>query len=212
MITLDQLSRMDHPYLSAADECWYLSTYTSGAGYRAGAVNQLIANFKCPPSIAELDSPRARHKERAIGTVAARLRAAVSQSWAESVTWIPVPPSRARRDMDYDDRLMRVLRLAFARYDTDVRAALYQTASFVADHARLRRIGLDFLYECLRINWDALLSRPLRDGVVLFDDVLTTGKHYKCCKRRLRQALPDIRISGLFVARRALSGRGRRLP
>jgi predicted amidophosphoribosyltransferase len=184
----------------------------TGGGYRAGPINQLIANLKCPPSIAELDLPRARHKERAIASVAACLRDAVSRSWAESVTWIPVPPSRARRDLDYDDRLTRVLRLAFARYDTDVRTALYQSESFVADHARLRRTGLDSLYECLRINWDALLSRPLRDGVVVFDDVLTTGKHYKCCERRLRQALPDIRISGLFVARRVLSGRGRRLP
>ena len=212
MIALDQLSRIDHPYLSDGDECWCLSTYISGVGYRAGAVNQLIANFKCMPSIAELDSPRARYKERAIAAVAARLRDAVSQSWVESVTWIPVPPSRVRHDLDYDDRLMRVLRQAFASYDTDLRAALYQTESLTADHAGSRRSRPDSLYACLRINWDALLGRPLRDGLVLFDDVLTTGKHYKCCQRRLHQALPDMRISGLFIARRVLSGRGRRPP
>jgi hypothetical protein len=41
--------------------------------------------------------------------------------------------------------------------------------------------------------------------------VLCSGKHYKCCERRLRETLVDIPISGLFVARRVLP-RGRRCP
>jgi predicted amidophosphoribosyltransferase len=38
--------------------------------------------------------------------------------------------------------------------------------------------------------------------VILFDDVLTTGKHFMCCKRRLREHLGDIPVTGLFIARR----------
>jgi hypothetical protein len=34
--------------------------------------------------------------------------------------------------------------------------------------------------------------------IILFDDVLTTGKHYK------REIDPTIAIAGIFVARRAL--------
>jgi hypothetical protein len=32
--------------------------------------------------------------------------------------------------------------------------------------------------------------------------VLTTGKHYKCAERLLRESAGDSRIVGLFVARR----------
>ena len=48
--------------------------------------------------------------------------------------------------------------------------------------------------------------------VVVVDDVLTTGKHYKCCERRLREVLADIPIGGLFVARRVLARRRCRAP
>jgi hypothetical protein len=47
---------------------------------------------------------------------------------------------------------------------------------------------------------------------VLFDDLLTTGKHYKCCERRLREVVADMPVSGLFVARRVLPRRWRCPP
>jgi len=107
---------------------------------------------------------------------------------------------------------VRILRRAFADYDADIRTVLFQRESMAADHGKARRTRIDSLFECIRVNSSALGSRPLRDRLVLFDDVLTTGKHYRCCARRLREVLPDIPISGLFIARRVLSGHGRRMP
>jgi hypothetical protein len=211
-LTLDDRARIDHSYLTPADDCRWLAEYASGPGYRGGRVNRLICNLKCSPSIARRDPARRRHKLRAIETAATAVRAAVSRSWAQSATWIPIPPSQAPGHHDYDDRLLRILQTAFAGYDADVRVILYQSGSQPADHARERRIELGTLYESIRINWDALAARPLRQQLVLFDDVLTTGKHYKCCERRLRGALPEIAIGGLFLARRVLSGHGRRAP
>jgi predicted amidophosphoribosyltransferase len=207
---LDDLARIDHSFLRGADECWYLAEYISGAG--STQVSQLIANLKCSPSAAAANARRRRRKQRAIEVLAAALRHAVSQSWAEAATWIPVPPSRAARDQDYDDRLLRILRRAFAGYDSDIRTVLFQLESVAADHCNSKRVEIQSLFECIRVNWSALESRPLRNRLVVFDDVLTTGKHYRCCERRLREVLPTIPISGLFVARRVLSGRGRRMP
>jgi hypothetical protein len=59
------------------------------------------------------------------------------------------------------------------------------------------------LFEILRID-DAQLARcAVRGRVVLFDDVLTSGKHFKCCERRLKEVMPDVPIAGVFLMRRA---------
>jgi len=50
-----------------------------------------------------------------------------------------------------------------------------------------------------------LNALPLRQAIVLFDDVLTTGKHFNCCERRLREVVPtNVPIMGVFIARRIL--------
>jgi hypothetical protein len=36
----------------------------------------------------------------------------------------------------------------------------------------------------------------------LFDDVLTTGAHYRAAAAVLQRAFPEVRIIGLFIARR----------
>ena len=177
---VDDLARIDHSFLRATDECCYLAEYITGPRARAGRrVNQLIANLKCPPSVAATYPLRRRHKQRAVEALAAALRSAVSRSWAESATWIPIPPSRSASDRNYDDRLVRILRKAFTGYDVDIRTVLFQRESMAADHCQPRRTHIDSLFECIRVNWSALGSRPLRERLVLFDDLLTTGKHYK---------------------------------
>jgi len=211
-LTLDDAVRTDHPYLTAADHCRCLAEYSPGSGYRASEVNQLIVNLKCRPSIARADPRRMHYKRRAIEHVARVLRGALSRSSVESVTWIPIPPSRPAHDADYDDRLQRILAMAFCGYDLDLRGLLYQTDRTAPDHARARRLTADALYRIIGLDRKALGLNPPRARIVLFDDVLTTGKHYKCCERRLREALPDIPINGLFVARRVLPRRWRCPP
>ena len=48
------------------------------------------------------------------------------------------------------------------------------------------------------------LAGELRPMVVLFDDVLASGKHYRVAKTRIREVVPGQGILGIFVARRAL--------
>lgn len=209
---LDDRARAAHSHLTASDQCWCLGGYVPGRSYRVSAANQLIANLKCAPSVAAAEPVRARHKRRAIEQAAVWVREAVAKVWAEEATWIPVPPSCAQGHVDYDDRLIRILRLAFASYDADVRGILYQVQTRAADHLSRRRLSMKILYDCIRVNSAALVCRPLRRRIVLFDDVLTTGKHYKCCEQRLLEALPGLHVSGFFLMRRVLSIRGLRVP
>jgi hypothetical protein len=206
---LDDSMRTDHAYLTAADQCWWLAEYHPGSSHRVNNVKQLIINLKCRPSIALADPRRMHHKVRAIDAVARALRAALSKSSVESATWIPIPASRPPRDADYDDRLQPILALAFDGYDLDLRRLLYQTEATAPDHTRAHRLSAEALYRIIELDRTLLDIRPLRARIVLFDDVLTTGKHYKCCERRLRDTLATIPISGLFVARRVLPRRWR---
>lgn len=109
--------------------------------------------------------------------------------------------------MDYDDRLLRLLQLAFAGYDADIRPLVHQTASLPADHRGRQRVSFAALYSLTGVDTSQLMQRALRPEVVLFDDVLTTGKHFKCAQARLRERLGPIRISACFLARRVLSAK-----
>lgn len=166
----------------------------------------MIFNYKCPPSTAAQKAARARYKEAAVADIAAGLRSAIARPSAEQITWLPIPPSKAQGHADYDDRLTRTLRMAFAGYNADIRQLLRQTASTEADHAAGNRLDPEELYGLLQVDQTAIAARPIQGTIALFDDVLTTGKHFKCCERPLREVLPaDVTIIGVFVARRILS-------
>ena len=170
---------------------------------------RILRDFKCAPSAANASARRAASKQRAIGTMAELLRAAVSQRVAQEATWVPIPPSKASADSDFDDRLMRTLLIAFSGYDVDLRRLLYQSRSTPADHLGSARLSAAALLENLYLDVTCLAERPVRQRIHLFDDVLTTGKHYKCCQQRLCDVLPRTPISGVFLVRRALPRRWR---
>jgi hypothetical protein len=199
---IDETNRAGHPFLTEGDRCVFFGEYFAGKGYRGGDTNQLIFNFKCPLSA---NAGRLTWKERAIATVANGLRSAISRQSAEAITWVPIPPSKVVADPAHDDRLFRALNQAFNGYSADVRMLLRQTVSTNADHTSGARLTSEVLYKVLEVDHAVLAARPLRRTLVLFDDVLTTGKHFKCCERRLREAIPATPIIGIFVARRILS-------
>jgi hypothetical protein len=43
---LDELTRPDHSYLTAEDDCFFLGEYTARGGYSFSDTNQLVLNFK----------------------------------------------------------------------------------------------------------------------------------------------------------------------
>lgn len=208
LTALDAPHRLDHAFLGASDHCAYLAPYLAGARDDRDC-NRLIRHFKCRPSVARHDPQHRHHKQLAIETLAQWLRAALTREEAERSTWVPIPPSKRYGDPDYDDRLVRTLRLAFDAYDVDVRCLLQQIRSTVPDHTDRRRGSAAALYDNLRLDITLLSARPVRQRIALFDDVLTSGKHYFCCRRRLMQVLPSAPIAGVFLMRRQLPARWR---
>jgi hypothetical protein len=207
LTAIDATNREHHVFLEQDDRCWFFGEYFTAKGHQ-GVTNQLIFNFKCKPSDAAENPARHRYKEQAIHCVAAGLRRAIPRAHAERLTWVPMPSSKTVGHADFDDRLIRTLTEAFSGYDADIRPLLRQSTSTGADHHSAGdRLSPEALLALIELNQSLLTALPLRDSIALFDDVLTTGKHFKACERRLRTSLPkDCSIIGVFIARRILTG------
>jgi len=203
LTAIDETTRGDHYYLAEADRCFCFGEYFADQGWGHSPTNQLIFNYKCKPTE---KSARLRWKEQAIATIAVGLKAAIAPQEVGRHTWVPIPSSKLPDHPEYDDRILKTLRRAFAGYDADIRELFRQSVSTDADHGSNSRITPESLLELLIVDHDAWNRAPPR-SIVLFDDVLTTGKHFKACERRLREIDPTIAIAGVFVARRALPRR-----
>jgi predicted amidophosphoribosyltransferase len=206
LIWVDATSRRDHRFLRLTDHCLYFGEFHAGGGWTAGATNDLIIDFKRSPSdiAASLRSQAVRRfKERAIKRVAQALRRQFGSAAVETqLTFVPIPPSKLPGELDHCDRLLRTLQLAFAGLDADVRPLLRQRANTAPDHRSGGcRMRFGELLEITELDAEQL-KRPLRPLVVLFDDVLTSGKHLAVAKLRIREALPEQAIIAVLVARR----------
>jgi hypothetical protein len=111
-----------------------------------------------------------------------------------------VPPSKARSDPDYDDRLLCVLRQLAPDLDVDVRELVLQRATIRATHESAARPRPEELYANYHI--DESVVDPTPQSIAVFDDLLTTGSHFRAMAMLLSERFPGVPIVGLFVARR----------
>lgn len=196
VLEIDSLALPDHHYLDGQDKCYYAGEYTAGENHAYSDTNQLIHNLK--KSVDRRGRPEWNYKEHAITQAAQILRAALNP--VVQLTLVPVPPSKARTDRLYDDRMVRLLQQVAVQRPYDVRELVLQTQSTTAAHLAERRPTPEELIALYRI--DEALTRPVPNHIFIVDDVLTTGCHFKAVKYVLQDCFPRAEIYGLFVARR----------
>lgn len=196
---IDDLTRPDHHWLAPTDQCAFLGEYTARKGFSFSATNQVVLNFK--KSVDRKRLPEWRHKERTIVEVAQAFGAAIDPSWLSEATLVPIPPSKAKPDPLYDDRLVRMLRAIPAQKPLDIRELIIQRQSMTAAHATdVRPTPNDILAGyCI----DETLGSPPPKNIGIFDDLVTTGAHYVAARQVLAARFPQAAIFGLFIARRA---------
>ena len=194
---IDDLTRGGHWYLRRTDVCRYLGEYAAGKGAAHSATNSLILDFKMPVSRRRHNPPQ---KDKAIAGAAAALRRALEASLLERAVFVPVPPSKSKDDDGYDDRLVRMLRAVRPERPLDVRELIVQTRSVEPTHrrsTRLRASDIEAMY-----GIDEALEAPGTGLVVVVDDLITSGAHFRAAQRTLSRHFPDIDVAGLFLARR----------
>jgi hypothetical protein len=193
---LDELYLPHHWRLDAADECYFGGEYTAGRGYTYSETNQLILNLK--KKMERRGLPDWGYKARAIRQSAVNLRDSLNPGFLASATFVPIPPSKVIGDPEYDDRMTQVVQLLGE--EVDARELVYQTESMEEAHAAETRPGPTALYNNYQIEETRIAPIPSQIAVV--DDVLTTGAHFKAMKKILGETYPEIRIVGIFIARR----------
>jgi len=196
---IDELMLPDHVYLNDEDTCYFLGEYTARQGYGYSATNQLIFNFKKPMD--RRDRPEWRYKEIAIRQAARAFRNALNPAFIDYATFVPVPPSKAKSDAEYDDRITQMLRRIRRDPAIDVRELITQRVSTDAAHESDYRPSPEELVELYEL--DEALAMPEPEAIVVVDDVLTTGSHYRAILMVLSERFPDVSVFGLFIARRA---------
>lgn len=195
-LTNDQKSQ--HYYIEETDQCYYFGEYTASAGFAYSDTNQLVLNFKKSPE--KKNKPEWIYKTRAIEQVSRLINDATNPQ--KDMIFVPIPPSKCIDDPLYDDRLVQVLnRLAPGWMGSGYRELIKQNSSTEASHLSAVR-NIDSLMANYSINLP--LIEPAPKGIIIFDDVLTTGCHYKAMQKTLKGVYPEANIIGMFLARRKI--------
>ncbi len=180
------------PYcLDEDDICYYARDYTAGGGYTASQANQLIANLKKNP--ARKGKAEWKYKEQAIAQFARELS---TISGLENFVLTCVPPSTDKDDPLYDSRMEDVLRVLHKLRDIAIEFPFSMRQSVLASHKGGSR-SVEVLYSAL--EWKGLKSD--NSNIIIVDDVITSGAHFKACARMIRDHIVDANVIGLFWAR-----------
>jgi hypothetical protein len=195
---IDDLTRRDHFFLGSDEVCYYFGEYAARHGRPFGPTNELIHQLLQPVNQSG-PGPDIR-KERAIRHCARMLKAAFEPDQLQAITFVPLPLVRGREHPAHDNRLRRMLRSTAE--GIDVRELIEFVPSRESAEAIAMRAGPDVLYASMRIVPGLLEPRPR--AIFLVSDVLATGAQFVAAKRHLAHCLPDVPVSGLFIARKLL--------
>lgn len=195
---IDELTRPDHTFLTEDDTCYFLGEYNARKGFSFSEMNNLINNLRKPMD--RRDRPEWRFKEGAIRTCGTILRNALNEEWLTTTTLVPIPSSKTADDPEYDDRLPRILREVTRGLETDIRQLVVMTRSVAQSHLIAERVSIPELVDSMRVAEE--LAEPTPDSIGIFDDVLTTGRHFKAIQEVLRGRFPGVPVIGVFIARR----------
>jgi hypothetical protein len=202
---IDELVRHEHWHLQPEDECFAIREYIARGGYQAGETNRLIFNLKKSPDRRGLQDWH--YKESAINRFGRELREAFLSGgggpWLNGSTLVPIPPSKAKTDPTYDDRMVRVAGVLAEGTGAEVRELIIQKSSTDAHHLQDRSREVDALVENYEVDQRLCSAAPARIAVI--DDVLTTGAHFRAVKIVLLRCFPSAHVIGLFIARRAVT-------
>lgn len=196
---IGDLERSDHYYLTEDHDCYFFGEYTAHQGYSHSSTNQIISNLKKSPTVR--GTSQWPYKVKAIRRVAACIGNAINPEAIGRITLVPIPPSKMKNHSEYDDRMVAVARAV--SNGIDVRELIVSTADREAAHKNdQQRLKPHQLMGMLQI--DEAVCPPVPREIFLIDDVVTTGCSFVACRTLLQNRFPNIAVSGIFAARRAI--------
>ncbi|MCZ2480023.1 hypothetical protein [Aquirufa nivalisilvae] len=202
LIRVDSNKILEHRELEESDKCFFFTEYTSQTGFQGSQENEDILNFKKSP----IHKGTAQYifKERIITKFAGYISIAFGNTLnvLNDHSWVPIPPSKSRDDERYDDRLIQMLYQVNQLERSNIVELIYTHQSHDPSHSLGARHSKDDLKSMFTIDESQLIN--CKKNIVLIDDVLTNGTHFKACSELILQHIPDATIKGLFIARRII--------
>lgn len=198
---INEIHLSQHHYLTVDDECYFFGELSPGRDNWT-VIKSLVHNLKKKPS----EPTYIPYKQQAISQAIELFENVINSSSIETVTLVPIPPSKCPEDPEYDNRMWTVLEglknKLKDRYSLDIRKLVYQTESYVASHTTTDRITPEKLESIYQIDENFLEPEP--SLIILIDDVLTSGCHHKVMKSILQKKFPNAKVKAIFLARRQI--------
>ncbi|WP_373072109.1 phosphoribosyltransferase [Sulfurimonas sp.] len=192
------LTKYDHKLhnrlnLLDSDECYYFFEATN-EGYKGSKVNDLLFNFKKP--IEKKGKAEWYYRDKAVDKFAKYLSKIESFNNNVMVV-IPAATSKNRSSELFNDRIDETVRKLKLKCPNVVIEIPFDTKIDVQEshNGGTRKV------EDIQNNTEWLGFNTKAETVVIVDDVLTTGAHYRAWKDMILSKEPTVkRVIGLFLA------------
>jgi predicted amidophosphoribosyltransferase len=181
-------------YITENDICIYAREYKAGQGYQAGETNQLIYNFKKSP--AAKNTGQWKYRDRDVKKFAEEVSNKFFNESSAAVT--AIPSSKEKNDPEYTNRFEDMLsHLKTLRPNVQIEWPISLIATVEPAHLAGSRDP-----ETIKQNyqWDGFVGGT-PETLVVFDDVVTTGSHFRAFADFSRENGFEGKIIGIFWAR-----------
>lgn len=178
--------------LKQNESCFYAREYKAdGSTYKGGDTNQLVFNFKKPPS-RKSNTYEWQHRNFAVQKFATELKEVLPAS----STVLAIPASKLPSDSEYDNRFEDMF-TALAEVVTNLCVVnpIAIRATSTASH-----LGGTRSSAVIKSNYRWLPPVPQTERLFVVDDVIATGAHFRAAADFLRENGFQGAIVGLFWA------------
>jgi len=184
------LTLHERPFIGTDDLCYYFLE-KEAEGFDHSKANNLVYNFKKP--VDRKGRHDWKYKVRAIHLFTKML---CSIKYPKNTTIIPAPTSKPRHHAQWDSRIDDAVDgIRRCNHAVAVEKALDTKMPHTPAHSGGSRNIAEIQNNT---SYIPLQSRP--EWIILVDDVLTTGAHFRAWKEILVRHNPGSKVIGLFLA------------
>ncbi len=190
-----QIDAIDLPsfgHLKSDDVCYYARNFVRNAGFDGGETNSLVLNFKKEPG-RQGQTYRQNAVDRFIEEVSVLI-----QCKADTVAVTAIPSSKSKTDSAYDNRFEDMFAgLKKIRSCLQIEWPIIAKESVLASHLGGARTPSQIISN---YEWKGFVD-AVPDFILIFDDVLTTGAHFRAFSDFMRGNGFSGQIYGIFWAK-----------
>jgi hypothetical protein len=187
---IDGIEKQSISNFQIDDECFYAHDFLPSRGFQGGLANNNVLNFKKAPS-----TPGQNYRTGAIYKFALDASSLIDCESGKTYAVTAIPSSKCKSDPLYDNRFEDFfIELAKLRPCIDIQWPVINQATVTPSHSGGSRtpatIAASYTFKGFTGN--------APEFILVFDDVLTTGAHFRAFKDFLIQSGYRGRVFGLF--------------